>query len=182
MEEIHNENTGQEVSKICSKKEGIKHFIPFLITLFCVAIVVFITIGVVKIIVITEQRKQINNQDLISLNIQDSVMNHLFQIRVAHPYIAHAQAILESANFTSKLFKENHNHFGMKLAKVRPTTAIGVRNGYALYKSWQDCNIDYALWQASYARNLSEEEYYALLQRNYAEDSSYATKLKQIFK
>lgn len=182
MEEIHNENTGQKVSEIYPKKKGIKQFIPFLVILSYLTITFFIIIGVVKVVVITEQRKQTSNQDLISLNIQDSVMNHLFQIRVAHPYIVHAQAILESGNFTSKLFKENHNHFGMKLAKVRPTTAIGVRNGYALYKSWQDCNIDYALWQASYARNLSEEDYYILLQRNYAEDSSYATKLKQIFK
>ena len=139
---------------------------------------------VILFVKLIEKTETEHNTDIIlldSLTLQDSVMNHLFQIRIEHPYIVQAQAILESGNFTSKLFKENHNHFGMKLAKARPTTAIGVKNGYAVYRSWQDCNIDYALWQATYARKLSEEEYYTLLQKSYAEDFLYITKLKKIF-
>jgi len=42
-----------------------------------------------------------------------------------------AQAGFETGNFTSVIFKENNNLFGMKLPKVRKTTAIGENRGHA---------------------------------------------------
>ena len=57
-----------------------------------------------------------------------------------------AQATLESGNFSSDIFNENKNFFGMKKAKCRPTTAIGTNRNHAMYKINYDCMIDYYLW------------------------------------
>lgn len=60
-------------------------------------------------------------------------------------YVA-AQATLESGNFTSDIFKENKNFFGMKTAKCRLTTADGTNRNHATYRFTDDCMIDYYLW------------------------------------
>ena len=57
-----------------------------------------------------------------------------------------AQAGFETGNFTSAIFRENNNLFGMKLPKVRKTTAIGENRGHAVYKSLDDCIKDYWLY------------------------------------
>lgn len=57
-----------------------------------------------------------------------------------------AQAAHETGNFTSDIFKENNNLFGMKLARVRKTTAIGENRGHAVYKSIEDSIADYWLY------------------------------------
>lgn len=121
-------------------------------------------------------------EDNLSQTMYDSILNFNYQIRVQHPLVVTAQAILETGNFTSKVFKENNNLYGMTLAKSRPTLAIGVKNGYAVYRTWQESAIDYALWQSAFARNLSEEDYYLILKRLYAEDKEYVNKVKNVLK
>ena len=113
-----------------------------------------------------------------SLNLQDSIYSYIFELRLDHPEVVYAQVMLESNKLNSKLFRENNNLFGMKISGNRPTTAVGVKYGYAYYKTWKESVIDYALYQAAYRRNLSKEEYYLKLGENYAEDSEYIQKLK----
>ena len=50
---------------------------------------------------------------------KDKFVNKIQQLNLKHPHIAYAQAMLESGNFTSKIFRENNNMFGMKQARVR---------------------------------------------------------------
>lgn len=57
-----------------------------------------------------------------------------------------AQAAFETANFTSKIYRENNNPFGMKLPVKRRTTAKGEKNGYAFYESVADAVRDFYLW------------------------------------
>jgi uncharacterized FlgJ-related protein len=52
-----------------------------------------------------------------------------------------AQAAFETGNFTSEIFKDNNNMFGMKLPKQRKTTAIGEKHGHATYNSIEE-NIE----------------------------------------
>lgn len=52
----------------------------------------------------------------------------------------------ESGNFKSRLFVQQHNAFGMRLAKRRTTTAVGSKRGYAVYEAWYDSVYDYWLW------------------------------------
>jgi hypothetical protein len=93
-----------------------------------------------------------------------------------------AQSILETGNYTSDIFKETGNLFGMKPARLRPYTHFGEYRGHADYKgNWKLSVIDYALWQAREAKNVkTEDQYYFLLSKMYAEDSDYITKLKNI--
>lgn len=116
-----------------------------------------------------------------TLQFQDSLLNYIIQLRIEHPYTVYSQAIQETHHFTSSLFKYNHNLFGMKFPERRATTAIGVRNGHAVYTDWKMSVIDYALFQMGYMKGLENEEYMKKLY-NYAEDSLYINKIRNIRK
>ena len=115
-----------------------------------------------------------------SLVLRDSILNEIYNMRIEHPYIVYAQAIIESGNFTSKIWKENNNMFGMKMPERRATLAIGIRSGHSIYKSWKDCLIDYALYQMSYMRGLTEDEYFDKLKQSYASDEYYINKVRKL--
>ena len=110
----------------------------------------------------------------------DSLKLYLKRINIKHPDIVYAQAVLESASFSSDLYFSNANLFGMKPAKSRPYTYIGVKKGYAEYSHWKQSVLDYALFQSAFMRGLSREEYFIYLQRNYASDTKYVRKLQAI--
>ena len=103
------------------------------------------------------------------------------QINMKFIHIVMAQALIESGYFTSKIFMENHNMFGMKQARQRQTVAIGTNRNHAKYLNWQDCVIDYALYQARYLSKVkSDEDYYTYLKGSYAGDPNYVTKVKKL--
>ena len=113
-----------------------------------------------------------------TIDFEMEVYNYLYQLNIAHPEIVLIQARIESGNFTSNLFLEYNNMFGMKMPYKRPTMAIGkTSSGFAIYDSWKDSVIDYALYQAYSAKNLSEEAYIDHLNDHYAEDSLYNSKI-----
>lgn len=146
-----------------------------------------IFIGLVLIaILIVLSIKCINNSSKIntpikdSLAFRDSILNEIYNMKIEHPYIVYAQAIIESGNFTSKIWKENNNMFGMKMPERRATLACSIRYGHSVYKNWRDCLIDYALYQMSYMRGLSEDEYFEKLKNSYASDEYYINKIKKL--
>lgn len=114
--------------------------------------------------------------------LSDEILSYILDLRIENSYIVYAQARLESGNFTSEIFKENNNLFGMKVAERRPTTAIGVNRGHAVYKSWQESVIDYALMQAAYYRGLDEKTYLDKICSVYAEDSMYRKRIVEMMK
>ena len=67
--------------------------------------------------------------------------------QIQHPEIVLNQARLETGYFKSELFREANNCFGMRLAKVRETTAIGEYNYHAQYSHWTESAKDYKLFQ-----------------------------------
>lgn len=77
-----------------------------------------------------------------------------------------SQAAHETANFSSKIFKENNNLFGYKYAGQK--IAIGSRYGHAYYKSIEDSIEDYKNY---YVRN-------NYLQ-SYPDIKTFASKLKE---
>ena len=109
----------------------------------------------------------------------DNVLAFMGYVGIEHPHILLAQMKLESWNYTSKLALENNNYFGMKQPRKRATMSLGEKNGFASYKNWVCSVLDYALWQRTYARGLTEVEYLDSL-TTYAEDSSYRSKVQQI--
>lgn len=61
-----------------------------------------------------------------------------------------AQAAFETGNFTSRIFYENNNLFGMKLAKKRETTAKGENRGHAVYDNIKDSIQDFVLYYKAF--------------------------------
>ena len=106
--------------------------------------------------------------------------NYIKQLNIRHADIVYAQAMLETGNFTSDVFKESHNLFGMKQARQRPCTALETSRGHAKYSSWRQSVLDYAMFSAKYLSTKGREEYFAYLSENYAEDKSYVNKLRKL--
>ena len=89
-----------------------------------------------------------------------------------------AQALLETGFFTSPIFFENNNLFGMKYPLVRNTTATHVSRGHAAYSHWTSSVEDYILWYSFMTRSRDYNTYTQFLaQIGYAEDPYYLSKL-----
>lgn len=110
---------------------------------------------------------------------------------VAFPKVAMCQNLHETGIFKSKVFKENHNPFGMK--ESSRTFDAGTKNGHAYYPHkahpgkcvFPDCYVpaikDYIAWQNAFhvrERCKTDEDYIYYLQhlpggRKYATDPRY---------
>jgi hypothetical protein len=114
---------------------------------------------------------------------EERLVDEIAGLNFRFPHIVLAQEKLESNNFSSYLFKENNNMFGMKLASSRLTLANVSEHGYASYESWSESLMDYALYYSSYLRNVkTEREYYQFLSKFYAEDVAYVSKIQNLIK
>src|SRR5882672_6857675 len=119
-----------------------------------------------------------------------NLQKYIVEKKIRHPHIVYAQALLETGEFTSTIFKENNNLFGMKYVGDfrykygRPTTAVGSKYGHAVYTHWKKSVDDYILWQQMFKKTPTEkeDEYFALLRKKYAEDTRYVAVLKTIIK
>jgi hypothetical protein len=118
------------------------------------------------------------NNHQFNLFSKENLARLIYTLKIAHPDIVMAQAIIESGNFKSNIFKENNNLFGMKMPEYRKTTAIGINRGHAVYRNWRESVIDYALWQGKRARYSTTNQYLRRL-RSYAADPNYITKIKK---
>lgn len=127
--------------------------------------------------------------DVIVVNVKDTLgdfseeklIKLLKSLNVKYPHIVLAQAQLESGHYTSKIFLENHNLFGMKEARVRVHTSKGTQYNHAYYSNWRESVYDYAFYQCRYLSSLkTEEEYYTYLDKSYAEASNYISLLKSM--
>ena len=112
---------------------------------------------------------------------EENLRKEIKRLNLRFEDIIVAQYKLETGNGTSQVFKENNNLFGMKQARVRPSTALGENLNHAYYNNWQECVQDYAFWQVYMAKDIrNEDEYYQLLDEIYAEGDNYSQKLKQL--
>ena len=104
----------------------------------------------------------------------------ILQYNFRFPHIVYAQSLLETSHFKSGIFMENHNLFGMKQAVVRLNTAKGTNRNHAYYDSWEESFLDYALWYSTYASRCRTEAQMFQVLENYAEDTLYTIKLKDL--
>lgn len=112
---------------------------------------------------------------------EDEFIVEIKRLNLKYPHIVYAQAIIESGNFSSKIFKENNNMFGMKQARSRINLAKSTQYGHAYFETWEDCLLDFAFHRATYFSKLrSEADIYAYLGKYYAEDPDYINKLKTV--
>lgn len=111
---------------------------------------------------------------------EEALIDLLRSSNIKYPYIVLAQAKIESGNYTSKVFRENNNLFGMKEPNVRTTTALGTKNSHAYYSDWVSSVYDYAMFQNNRMQGVdSESKYYAKLADGYAADSTYAAVIRK---
>lgn len=131
-------------------------------------------------------------KELIILNLEkqqnefteEKFIELVKDLNMKFPHIVYAQARIESGNFKSAVFKQNHNLFGMREARVRVNTAKGTNLNHAYYDSWKESVYDYAFYQCRYMSSASnEEQYYAALDASYAEvGGTYSKALKSLIK
>lgn len=140
------------------------------------------------------EQKEVNMMRITRLN---ELMNEEFSperlkellvvLQVPNPDVAFAQARLETSNFTSRVFKEGNNLFGMHLAIIRDTYAFEYMiadNGsrVAKYRSWVSSVLDYALLVEYYeGLGYNTSDYYVFLdQMGYCESKGYTNLLKRM--
>lgn len=139
-----------------------------------------------KIIKLTPQEKElilINVQDTSLTFSEEKLISLMNELNIKFPHIVLAQAKVESGNYTSKIFRENHNLFGMKEARVRIHTSQGTQFNHAYYNTWRESVYDYAFYQCRYLSKINtEDEYLSYLGQSYAEASNYVSILKTMIK
>jgi len=69
---------------------------------------------------------------------------------VKYPDIVLLQSRLETGFYSSDIFLNANNLFGMRYPRRRPTVATGTYKEHAKYAHWSDSVIDYVLWQEYY--------------------------------
>ena len=110
------------------------------------------------------------NYDFSEVKLKEYILD----LNIRFPHIVMAQAKIETGNFTSPIFRENNNLFGMKIATKRPTTNKGENRGHAYYDNWRESVLDYAFLQAQYLSDIkTEKEYLEYLRQYYAENPKY---------
>lgn len=114
---------------------------------------------------------------------EEEVFEYVDSLPFLYPDIVKAQIILETGNFSSRVFKENNNLFGMRMPASRLTTATGSKNKYAEYNTWQESIIDRLIYESKYLYKYKNKgEYFAFLDRIYAEGEYYSKTLKTIIR
>ncbi|MAO24110.1 MAG: hypothetical protein CMJ25_25445 [Phycisphaerae bacterium] len=112
---------------------------------------------------------------------EEKLIEKIAKLNFKFPHIILAQSILETGHYDSKIFKENHNLFGMKEARVRLNLAEGTQYGHAYYNNWEESVMDYALWYSTYAYKCkTEKQLYKLLDKQYAEAAAYVSSLQHV--
>lgn len=116
---------------------------------------------------IVEVEKQPN---FFNKSPQDGLMETLEYYEIKHPKIVYAQAVLETGNFKSRIFKEYNNLFGLYNSSLKD---------YYKFEHWTESVLAYKNYvQYKYD---SDNNYYRFLESiNYAEDPAYINKIKQI--
>lgn len=110
----------------------------------------------------------------------EALLAYMKELKIKYPETVLAQAVLETGNFTSDIFKENHNLFGMKVAGSRPTSAIGTNRNHAKYRNWKESVMDYALFQSFIIAKLpsnNKTEYRSYIQKFYSTTSDYLVRI-----
>lgn len=117
--------------------------------------------------------------EIVSENIDQTILTTLRQHGISEEFslIILAQARHETGNFTSDVFWENNNAFGMKQPKKRQTTCIGTNRGHGVYEDLRSNVTDYVLWMQMVGLPCHEENLLSyvitLKKKRYFEDNLY---------
>ena len=112
--------------------------------------------------------------------INDSILYVFLKDNNAwYPEILLKQAKIESGNYTSNVYMNTNNLYGMKKVGKRQTTQLNnTYNGYGCYTNWCESVLDRMLWDIFYFKNVkpTKEEYLKAMSI-YAETDDYVKRL-----
>lgn len=110
--------------------------------------------------------------EVVAARVWAGVIGRRHGFGLVDPWLIAAQAALETGNFTSAIYVENNNLFGLKRPTQRPTTAVGSNRGHAVFLDRRDSVEDYFLRQSYFGipNTRDVDEYIAATQA-----SGYAT-------
>ena len=96
-----------------------------------------------------------------------------------YPDILLKQAKIESGNYTSDVFKNSCNLYGMKKVGKRQTTQLkSTYKGYGCYTNWCESVLDRMLWDIfMFGNNKPTKEEYLSAMNIYSEDMNYESKI-----
>ena len=101
------------------------------------------------------------------------------------------QSVLETGNFSSKIFNDFNNGFGMGVPRIRKSLRIGdylASNGerFSTYKNFEDSVADYLLYAEYFnmPTNFNRPEQFVdfLVSKGYATDPDYGSKVLSLIK
>jgi len=131
----------------------------------------------------TNRRKNLTMKNDIYKKVYSYLIENGVPVRMSQILVA--QAAHETSNFTSRIFIENHNLFGMKLAKIRKTAAIGQRYGHAIFRNIEDSILDIIIYLTfsdipknftdsdSYVEAIKDKGYFTASLREYQKGTEY---------
>lgn len=136
-----------------------------------------------------EKVRYVESEEVINLVTNNSFSlsafkKEVYQSNFKFPDIIIAQAYIESQHFSSPVWLENHNMFGMKVAKSRFTLAIDDNLNHAVFKNWKDCVKDRLIYDALYVNNLTRAQYLGFLDKRYARagGTNYSKLINQVIR
>ena len=112
--------------------------------------------------------------------INDTVLyQFLLDNNAWYPDILLKQAKIESANYSSNIYKKTNNLYGMKKVGKRQTTQLNnTYNGYGSYNNWCLSVLDRMLWDVfTFKGEKPSREEYLKAMGIYAEDENYINKV-----
>ena len=105
---------------------------------------------------------------------EERFIEEIKRLNFNFPHIVYAQSFVETGRWTSRIYRENNNLFGMKEAQVRAHLAVGTRYKHAYYNNWKESLYDYALYYSEYLSDIrTEEDYLEYINQRYAEHPEY---------
>lgn len=151
-----------------------------------ISLIIYMAVSSIKIKETTEKIEYLNNKlDSLTINNnysyshittfenktpEEGIDEALLYYDIKHPTIVKAQAILETAHFSSDLCVKNNNLFGLYDSKNKR---------YYSYNHWWESIIAYK--KTIQKRYENSRYYYMFLEDiEYAEDKEYINKLKEI--
>ena len=111
---------------------------------------------------------------------EERMITYAKSIGVKYIDVMVAQSRIETGWYSSKVFLEGANLFGMKLAMRRPTTASGEHRRHARYSDWFRSVQDYKLWQDMVLSKVeSKREYINYIGEHYPQNPNYLNLIKK---
>lgn len=112
---------------------------------------------------------------------EEKFIEEIRRLNFNFPHLVYAQSYVETGAWTSRIYRENNNLFGMKEAMIRAHLAVGTQHKHAYYNNWKESLYDYALYYSEYLSKIKDEDRYIdYVNQRYAEHPEYDLMIREI--